>query len=154
MRQQAYDPKFPQTPVGSLYPVNYVVGVIDDLQEAQRAEQAFKDAGYDANTTRLMESHEAITKIQELEHNRNPIQRFLSSFQATTDETGADIYRFEARQGHHILYVRACSTYVRACSPKEVAQICDLMERFHAHIVKFFSFWAVEDIPPKSVQKH
>jgi hypothetical protein len=151
---QAHHPKFPQTPIGSLYPVNYVVGVIDDLEEAQQAEQAFKDAGYDASTTRLMASHEAITKIQELEQSKNPFQRFFSSFQATTDETGADVYRFEAKQGHHILYVRACSTYVRACSPQEVAQICSLMEKFHAHTIKFFSFWAVEDIRPQNVQKH
>jgi hypothetical protein len=151
---QAHDPKFPQTAAGSLYPVNYVVGVIDDLQEAQQAEQAFKDAGYDVNTTRLMESHEAITKIQELEQSKNRFQRFFSSFQTTTDETGADIYSFEARQGHHILYVRACLTYMRACSPREVQQICRLMEQYHAHAVKFFSFWAVEDIPPSSARKH
>jgi hypothetical protein len=151
---QAHDPNFPQTPIGSLYPVNYVVGVIDDLQEALQAEQAFKDAGYDASTTRLMESQEAVTKIRELELKKNPFQRFFSSFQATTDETGADIYRFEAKLGHHILYVRACSSYLRICSPQEVEQICALMERFHAHAVKFFSFWSVEDIPPKNIQKH
>src|SRR4029077_9829958 len=146
-------PKFPQTPVGSLYPINYVVGVIDDLQEAQRAEQAFQAAGYDANTTRLMTSEEAVAKVQELERRRNPFQRFFSSFQAATDETGADVYHFEARQGHHILYVRACSNYVRACSLKEVEQICMLMERFHTHTVKFFGFWSVEDILPGSRQR-
>ena len=59
---RAHHPNFPQTLVGSLYPVNYVVGVIDDLQEAQQAERAFKDTGHDASTTRLMESQEARTK--------------------------------------------------------------------------------------------
>lgn len=147
----AYHPRFPQTPIGSLYPINYVVGVIDDLQEAQQAAKAFNDAGYDASTTRLMESQEAVAKLQELEGRKNLFQRFCSSFQATTDETGADIYRFEARQGHHILFVRACSSTIRSCSIHEIQQISDLMDRFHAHAIKFFGFWAVEDILSKGL---
>src|SRR3954470_19035011 len=78
---QAYHPQFPHTPIGSLYPTNYVVCVIDNLQEAQQAAQAFNAAGYDASTTRLMESQEALTKIQELESRKNRFQRFFSSFQ-------------------------------------------------------------------------
>lgn len=150
----AYHPRFPQTPIGSLYPINYVVGVIDNLQEAQQAAQAFNDSGYDVNTTRLMESPEAIAKLQELEERKNRFQRFFSSFQAATDETGVDIYRFEARQGHHILFVRACTFNIRACSLNEIQQISDLMERFHAHAIKFFGFWAVEDLPAKGQTRH
>lgn len=150
----AYHPQFPHNPIGSLYPINYVVGVIDDLQEAQKAAQAFNNAGYDASTTRLMESQEAIAKLQELEGRKNRFQRFFSSFQATTDETGADIYRFEARQGHHILFVRACASTIRACSLGEIQQISTLMERFHAHAIKFFGFWAVEDLPPQNTPQH
>jgi len=151
---QAYHPQFPHTPIGSLYPTNYVVCVIDNLQEAQQAAQAFNAAGYDASTTRLMESQEALTKIQELESRKNRFQRFFSSFQAITDETGADVYRSEARQGHHILFVRACASAIRTCSLDEIQQISKLMEQFHAHAIKFFGFWAVEDLPPESKPQH
>lgn len=145
---QAYHPKFPQTVTGSMYPVNYVVCVIDDLDQAQQALQAFKDAGYDANTVRLMTSQQALDKIQELEHQKNVFQRFISSFQDATDDTGIDIFRFEARQGNNILFVRACGASLRACAPEEIRQIRDILGRYHARTIKFFSPWWVEDVLP------
>jgi hypothetical protein len=151
---QAHHPKFPQTAVGSLYPTNYVVGVIDDLEEGRRAVQAFAEAGYDSSTVRLMDAQEALDKHRELEHRKNRFQRFFSGLQDATDETGAYVYRFEAREGHHILYVRACSSQLRVCSTSEVDQIRELMEQFHAHTIKFFSFWWVEDIPPRKEVRH
>jgi hypothetical protein len=145
---QAYHPKFPQTVTGSIYPVNYVVSVIDDLNQATKALQAFKEAGYDANTVRLMTSQEALEKIQELEQQKNFFQRFVSSFQDATDDTGIDIFRFEAREGHHILFVRACGASLRACAPQEIQQIRDILGRYNARTIKFFSPWWVEDVPP------
>jgi hypothetical protein len=144
---QAHDPKFPQTASGALYPKNYVVGIIDDLQEAQQAEQAFKDAGYDAESVRLMEGSEVLDKAQELEENKNWFQRFLSSFQDTTDETGANIYQAAAKQGKQVLHVHANSE-------QDVDKISALMMRYHAHAVKFFGNWAVSDVPPQSIQDH
>ncbi len=155
--KQAYHPKFPQTVTGSIYPVNYVVSVIDDLEQARQALQAFKDAGYDANTVRLMTSQEALDKIQELEQQKNFFQRFVSSFQDATDDTGIDIFRFEAREGHHILFVRACGASLRACAPQEIHQIRDILSRYQARTIKFFSPWWVEDVAPikeNSVQGH
>src|SRR5437899_5450127 len=115
---QAFHPKFPQTATGSLYPINYVVCVMDNLDEARQAVQAFMDAGYDANTVRLMDSQEALAKLDELDRQKNAFQRFVSSFQDATDDTGIDVFRFEAKQGHHLLFVRACGASLRACSPE------------------------------------
>ncbi len=144
---QAYHPKFPQTVSGSIYPRNYVVAVIDDLWEAQMAAQAFLDAGYNVRDIRLMESHEELQKIGELEANRNWLQRFLSSFQGTTDETGAAVYKSEAYKGHHILHIHATTA-------QEVEAIRDILEVYHAHAIKFFGTWSVEDISPKHIQTH
>lgn len=151
---QAYHPKFPQTLVGSLYPTNYIVAVVDDLAEARRAVQAFRDAGYEENTVRLMNAQETLTKIQELEAKKNALQRFFSSFQGATDETGAEVYRFEAKLGHHILYVRACASSIRTCSTREIGQIRSILKAHGAHTVKFFGTWAVEDIPLQGVPGH
>jgi hypothetical protein len=142
---QAHDPKFPQTSSGAFYPKNYVVGVIDNLQEAREAEEAFKQAGYDASEIRLMESQEAMEKAEELDQEKNWLQRVLSSFQDTTDETGVHIYQLAAQQGKQILHVHARSQ-------EDVDRISALMMRFHAHTVKFFSPWSVSDVPPQSVQ--
>lgn len=144
---QAHDPKFPQTPSGALYPKNYVVGVIDDLSEARRAVQAFKNAGYNANEIRLMESQEALNKIHELDEEKNWLQNILSSFQDTTDETGAHIYQLAAQRGKHILHVHADSS-------EDVDKIGALMQRYHAHTIKFFSPWSVADIPPQALPGH
>lgn len=142
---QAHDPKFPQSPSGALYPKNYVVGVIDNLQEAQQARQAFKDTGYDADEIRLMESGEAVQKIEQINEEKNWLQRILSSFQDTSDETGAHIYEIAARQGKQILHVRADSA-------EDVDKISALMKRYHAHTIKFFGTWSVADIPPERIQ--
>ena len=150
---QAYHPKFPQTATGSLYPINYVVTVIDDLDEARQALQAFKDAGYDANTVRLMDSQEALDKLRELERQKNFFQRFASSFQDATDDTGIDVFAFEVKQGNHLLFVRACGASLRACAPEEIRQICDILGRYHARAIKFFSPWWVEDVPPTKLRE-
>lgn len=141
---QAQDSQFPQSPSGSWYPKGYVVGVIDGLQEAQEARQAFRKAGYTAEEIRLMESKETLQKAQELEEDKNPLQRLLSSFQDTTDETGAHIYQLEAQKGNHILYVRADRE-------EEVDKIAALMQCYHAHAVKYFGSWSVADIPPRDM---
>lgn len=143
----AYDPRFPQTAIGSLYPTNYIVCVFDDLDDAREALQDLRAAGYEDETVRLMDAQETLAKIQELEQKKNRFQRFFSSFQGATDETGAEVYRFEAREGHHILYVRACASSIRTCSTREISRICVTLKRYHGHTVKFFGTWAVEDIP-------
>lgn len=126
MTQQAHDPQFPQSSSGMLYPKNYVVGIIDDVQDAR---QAFKAAGYTTDEVRLMESQEAQQKIQELEHEKNWLQHILSSFQDTTDETSARVYQAAARAGKQILHVRANSQ-------QEVDKISALMQSYHAHAAK------------------
>ena len=141
---QAHDPKFPQSASGSLYPKNYVVGVIDDHQAARQATQAFRNAGYKTEEVRLMEGQEVLQKAKELDEQKNWLQRLLSSFQDTTDETGASVYLREARAGKHVLHVRADA-------PEEVDKISALMQRYGAHTVKFFGTWSVADLPPQSV---
>lgn len=144
---QAHDPKFPQSSSGAFYPKNYVVGIIDDIQEARLAKQAFKDAGYNIDEIRLMESQEAQQKMHQLDEEKNWLQRIFSSLQGNTDETGAHIYRLAAQQGKQILHVRADSQ-------DEVNRISALMQRYHAHAVKFFGSWSVADVPPQSIQEH
>jgi hypothetical protein len=141
---QAHDPTFPQSTSGSWYPKKYVVGVIDTLREAEQAQQAFQQAGYTAEELRLMESAEVVQTHKEMEDRKNTLQHFLSSFQGNTDETGAQIYLFEAKQGHHILYVRASSD-------PEVDAIAALMQQYHAHTIKYFGQWSVADIPPRTL---
>jgi hypothetical protein len=134
---QAHDENFPQSASGSLYPTHYVVGIIDDVREAEQAEQAFRNAGYDSGTLRLFEGREAVEKAQELEAQKNWLQRLLSGLQDAPNET---IFQQEAQRGHSILKIRANSR-------QEVEYIRDLLVQFHAHTITFFGPWSVEDLP-------
>lgn len=151
---QAYNPKFPQTMVGSLYPTNYIVCVIDDLQEAMQAVEAFQTAGFDTSTIHLMKASETLEKIQELGQRKRAFQRLFSSFQDANDETGTEVYHLAAKEGHHILYIRACAPSVRTSSIREIGLIREILGRYQAHTIKFFGTWSVEDIPPLCPQKH
>lgn len=135
---QSNDSSFPKTSHGTMYPKNYVVGVIDDLQEAQQAEQAFKAAGYPSEENRLLTSDEEIHKAQEIEGHKNRLQRFFSSFNSS--EAEAQMYQQEAQKGRHVLYVHAKSQ-------DDVDKIGDLMRQHGARMIKFFGSWAVTDIP-------
>ncbi|HLI69434.1 MAG TPA: hypothetical protein VKV19_06705 [Ktedonobacteraceae bacterium] len=151
---QAYYPKYPQAMIGSLYPTNYIVCVINDLQEAMQAVEAFQAAGFDASTVRLMKASELLEKIQELEQRKSAFQRFFSSFQDINNETGMEVYQLEAKQGHHILYIRTCAPSVCTSPSREIGRIREILGRYRAHTIKFFGTWSVEDIPPLHLQKH
>jgi hypothetical protein len=140
---QAHDEKFPQSASGSLYPTHYVVGVIDDVREAERAEQAFRNAGYDSSTLRLFGGREAVEKAQELEAQKNWVQHLLSGFQNAPEATS---YQQEAQRGHNILNVRANSH-------QEVEHIRDLLVQFHAHMITFFGPWSVEDLSSRDTRQ-
>jgi hypothetical protein len=94
-----------------------------------------------------MEGQEVLDKAQELDEGKNWLQRFLSSFQDSTDDTGAHVYERAAQQGKQILHVRADSQ-------EDVDKISALMMRYHAHAIKFFGPWSVSDVPPQSIPGH
>jgi hypothetical protein len=91
-----------------------------------------------------MQSTEAVQKARDLEEEKNPLQHFFSSFQGTTDETGAHVYLLEAHKGNHLLYVHADTE-------EQVDEIAALMQRYHAHTIKFFGALSVADIPPQAL---
>jgi hypothetical protein len=145
---QAYDPNFPQTPFGGLYPTNFVVGMFNDLEKGKAAVNDFLAAGYDVGTVRLMEAHESLEKLHELDQHKNMLQRVLASLHISNESTGASTLQSAAVHGEHLLYVRACDSKFRTCSLDEVKQIQALMEKHEVHNVKFFGPWWVEDIYP------
>jgi hypothetical protein len=126
----AHDSNFPERPSGVIYPKNYVVGVIDDPQEAERAVQALQEAGFTHQDIRLFHNEEVIAHVQEAKKRRNRLQRLVAAFQQGTDE-GDDIqvYVEEARLGHHILNVHAAND-------AQVERVRDIITTYHAHTIK------------------
>lgn len=141
MTSNAYDPNFPMRRSGAIYPRQYVMGVIDDLQEAERAVQAFREAGYAPAHVRLFYSEAIIAHAREIAQHRTPWQRLVRVWQLGTDE-GADtrVCLEEALRGHHTLFVYAPTA-------RQVEQVHSLMVTYHAHHIKHFGTWTITDFP-------
>lgn len=139
----AHDSNFPQRPSGAIYPKNYVVGVINDPQEAERSVQALQEAGFAHQDIRLFHIEELIEHVQEAEKRRNPLQRLVATFQQGTDEgDDTQVYLEEARLGHHILNVHAANK-------AQVERVREIITTYHAHTIKYFGTWTIADLPPK-----
>ena len=129
----AHDSNFPQRPSGAIYPKHYVVGVINDPQEA----------GFAHHDIRLFHNEELIEHVQQAEKRRNPLQRLVATFQQGTDEgDDTQVYVEEARLGHHILNVYASNE-------AQVERVRDIITTYHAHTIKYFGTWTIADLHPK-----
>ncbi|MGH2515464.1 MAG: hypothetical protein ACRDHP_07395 [Ktedonobacterales bacterium] len=118
---------------------SWVVGVIDNPDEAQRAKQAALDAGYTEQDVVLLHGSDAINLAQ-AKTQQNPVTRVYAWLaRAITDPgTAEQEYVEEARQGHSLLSIRAEE-------PDEVDRAVQLLDRFHAHRVKHFGQWVLTD---------
>lgn len=142
MQQEPYfEPHLAQGVPGSIYPKGYVVGVVDDLQEAEQEIRALQDAGFALEDIHLDRSEEMLRREAELAGPRSWRQRFRVAFQWGTDE-GPDIQTYfqEARRGHHILSVRAHLA-------RHIDQIYAIMTTYHTHQIKHFGAWTITDMP-------
>jgi hypothetical protein len=123
------------------YPLHRLVGVIDTLQEAEQAVRALQDAGYHAQDVHLIPGQDFIAGVQEWKQRKSPLAQVVEIFLASDDEGFArDTYLHEAEQGHAILSVRLPSS-------EQVNQVRDILVNYHAHQIKYFGRWAIEDVP-------
>jgi hypothetical protein len=91
----------PPTPT---FPKNYVVGVVQDRQEAEQALVALQNAGY--TDMHLIPSHEVVEGIEGRLQDQNLLRNMLHQLGTTSDEGyGAMGYLEQARQGWHMLAV-------------------------------------------------
>jgi hypothetical protein len=126
---------------GAIYPKGYVVGVIDDLQAAERAIHALQSAGFAPEDIHLDCSDEMLRREHEHGARRTLGQRFRVAFQWGTDE-GPDIraYFQEAHRGNHILSIRARNS-------RHIDRIYEIMVSHHVRMIKHFGSWTITDLP-------
>lgn len=118
---------------------SWVVGVIDDLAEADRAGRAAREAGYSEDEIVVLHGPDAVN-LRQAKGRRNPVYKAYTWLaRALTDPgTAEPEYTAEAKQGHSIVSIRAEE-------PDEVDRAVRLLDEFHAHRVKHFGRWVLTD---------
>ena len=123
------------------YPLHRLVGVIDTLQEAERAVRALQDAVYHTQDIHLISGQEFMAGVREWEQQKSPLVKTVEIFLASYDEGfPRDTYLHEAEQGHAILSMRLSTS-------EQMNQVRDILVNFHAHQIKCFGRWAITDLP-------
>ena len=116
----------PTTP----FPRKYIHSAFNDRQDALRAAQSLRNAGYDTGDIYVMASAdyaEAMGRGQTL----------LSSLTSTD----LDIYLDEARRGRAILAVRLATR-------GQMEQVRDLLAPHRAYLVRYIDTWTVAQLLP------
>lgn len=112
------------------FPRKHVHSVFDDLQDAVHAYLKLLEAGYDDKDIHILASDKYVEAVEQ--------RQTLMSFLLSND---LDMYRQEARWGHHILVVRL-SRY------EQMKQIRGLLVPHHAHLMKYVDTWTVTELLP------
>ncbi len=138
------DTNFPYTSLGVPYPKHYVVGVIDDLQEAERAVQALLQVGFTATDIRLRTGQEVLEVRREHDEQKPKLlTRIVETINdASSDDelNETDVYAEEASEGHNILNV-----YARTSDQITSAQ--NVLAAHYAHTIKYFGDWTITELP-------
>jgi len=122
-------------------PTNYVIGVVEQWQEAEQAVQALHDAGHAAQDILLFRSQVFIEGLQGMLQQSSPLARAAHIFFTSSDEGfPGNLYLQHAQRGAHVLAV-----YTPTVDKAE--QIAQVLSVYHVHLLKYFSRWTTTDFP-------
>jgi hypothetical protein len=128
------------TPAGVPYPTDYLVGAINDPQEAERAVQDLEAAGFAQDDIVLLRAGEVIQNMRVKEQHRGFFEQMLYPLERWNTQEGlhAGRYEQEALKGHAIVHVY---------TPEEdqMRRARDILQRHGAHELKHYGKWAIED---------
>lgn len=128
---------------------NWLVGVIDDPQQAQQAEVALLQAGFSEDSTLLLHGHETLKRLRAKDEQRGPLGWAMKALSALTSDTREfeDNYAAEARAGHAILSLRVSDE-------EDMERARQLMAAHGAHYIKHYGTWVVTDLTPDPGGEH
>ena len=122
-------------------PTNYVIGAIDQLQEAEQAVQALQGAGYAASDILLIPSQDFIEAMQQRKQQSSSFEKAAHKFFISSDEGfPADVYLQQVQRGAQILAVYTTTA-------DQAQQIAQVLSKYHAHQLNYFSRWTTTNFP-------
>ena len=128
--------------LGSWYPENYMVAVIDHPAEAEQAAEALRQAGWPAIDVRLFAGTQVATHLDKIEEHRSLPKKLAADVRHVVSDEGVmgEDYEEEARLGHQILAVYTPND-------DKVEQARTLLAAHGAHSVEYFGKWVITDLP-------
>ncbi len=127
--------------LGAWYPRDYIVGVIDDIDEAERAAEELRRVGFPEADVRLFPSEEVVEGLRMIDAQRNLFQRVGAAIQREVTEEGAanKEYDDEARAGRHILTALAVE-------PEEIERARKVFVAHSARRIMHYKKWTITDL--------
>ncbi len=136
---QAIPDWFTHFSLGSWQPQDCLVSVIDDPAEALQAADDLHAAGFDKDDVRLFLGQEVVDHDSDIMEHRSSLKNLVYMLSNISDAvTMAQDYLDEARQGHQILAVHAPDA-------ERAKQAYASVMRHHAHQVRYYGRWTVQD---------
>jgi hypothetical protein len=121
--------------LGSRYRRNYLVGVIDDREAAERAEEALQRDGFTAEDLVLQTGSEIEARLQ-----REDLGNLVR--EATTEEGAICRDYDEMSRGGALLSVYATT-------PAEVERAGQTLAQHGAHSLRYFGDWTISEVRPE-----
>jgi hypothetical protein len=127
--------------LGAWYPRDYIVGVINDIDEAKRAAEELRSVGFPEADVRLFPSDEVVEGLRMIDAERNLLQRLGAAIQREVTEEGAanKEYDDEARAGRHILTALAVE-------PEEIERARKVFVAHGARRIMHYKKWTITDL--------
>jgi vacuolar-type H+-ATPase subunit I/STV1 len=123
------------------YTEDYVVAVIDDLEEARDAARELHRAGFGEGEVRVFDGPQVAEQLDEIERRRSLLERAVVSVRNTASDESiiSEDYEEEAREGHHIVVVHAETQ-------EQVDQAYQILRVHHGHAIEHFGRWVITDL--------
>ncbi len=133
--------KFLGTLLADWYTEDYVVAVIDDLQEAEAAAETLRQAGFGEGEIRLFEGAQVAGRIDETAKRRSLLERAVVSVRSVASDESiiSEDYEQEAREGHQLLVVHTETQ-------EQVNQAYRILRAHHGHAIEHFGRWVITDL--------
>lgn len=120
---------------------NWMVGVIDDPQQAEQAQRDLVQAGFPQDGVLLLHGQEALQRMRAKDEQRGPlgwVHKAVASI-ATDASAFQDNYADEANAGHTIVNVHVSEQ-------DQMERARQILVAHNAHYIKHFGTWVVSDL--------
>lgn len=129
---------FPQPATNAIYPMNQIIAILDELEDAQQAVEALRLVGFGEKDVLLVTSPQATESSAKREQRWRFFDRIrLAVSSVVSDESPyQEMYVQAMKQGHHIVNVYALHE-------KEQQIAATILKDHRGHTIKFFGWWAI-----------
>lgn len=127
--------------LGAWYPKDYIVSVIDDVNEGERAAEELRQVGFPASDVRLFRGEEVVGALKAISAHRNVLQRLTAAIQREVTEEGLanKDYDEDAMAGRQILTVMAVK-------PEEIDRAREVLVAHGARRIIHYKKWTITDL--------